>query len=146
MILYSLYNNIAIFRVKKITPSKLGEMGLQKMKIDDLFFFLNHGKIAHGLSFSPKIFLDPYYKYVNRDDKLKSNVFTSNGEAPKSYPTLTTTSISSASMTEIWESWVSLDTTCKCVHVNCQIIKIEIIYETIGNCDIKNNRLYEERV
>ena len=113
-----------IFRVKKITPSKLGEIGLQKMKIDHSFFWKNHGKIAHGVSFSPKIFLDSYYNYVNRDEKLKSNVFTSNREAPKSYATLTTTSISSASMTEICESRVSLDTTCKCVHVNCQIIKI----------------------
>ena len=101
-----------IFRVKKITPSKLGEIDLQKMKIDNSFFFWkNHGKIAHGVIFAPKIFLDSYYNYVNH-------------EAPKSYATLTTTSISSASITEICESRVSWDTTCKCVHVNCQIIKI----------------------
>ena len=47
-------------------------------------------------------------------------------------------------MDGVWESVVSIDTGCKCVHVNCQIIKIEIIYETIENCDIKNNRLCEE--
>ena len=89
---------------------------------------------------------NPYYKYVNHDDKLKRIFLTSNVEAPKSYAALDTTSISSASMTRVWESGVSLDTSCKCVHVNCQIIKIEIIYETIEKCDIKNNRLCEERV
>ena len=46
-------------------------------------------------------------------------------------------------MTEVWEAGVSFDTNCKCVHVNCQIVKIEIIYETIENCDIKNNILSE---
>ena len=49
-------------------------------------------------------------------------------------------------MAGIWESRVSLDINCKCVHVNCEIIKIEIIYETIKNYDTKNNRLCEERV
>ena len=47
-------------------------------------------------------------------------------------------------MGRVWDYGVSLDTNCKCVHVNCQIIKIEIIYETIEKCDIKNNRLCEE--
>ena len=40
---------------KKITPSKLGETGLQKMQIDNFFFEKQKGKIALGLNFTPKI-------------------------------------------------------------------------------------------
>ena len=39
-----------------------------------------------------------------------------------------------------------MDTNSKCVHVNCQIIKIEIVYEINENYDIKNNILCEEWV
>ena len=67
---------------------------------------------------------NPYYKYVNHDDKVKSNVLRSNGEAPKSYATLTTASISLASTGRVWDSGVSLYTNCKCVHGNCEILKI----------------------
>ena len=88
--------------------------------------------------------VNPYYKYVNHDDTLNINVLTSKGEAPKSYAALATASISLASTGRVWESRVSLDTSCKYVYINCQIIKIEIIYETIEKCFIKNNRLCEE--
>ena len=62
--------------------------------------------------------VNPYYKYVNHDDKLKINVLTSNGEAPKSYAALTAVSISLASMGGVWDSGMSLDISCKCVYVN----------------------------
>ena len=49
-------------------------------------------------------------------------------------------------MAGVWEFEVSLDTSCKCVNTICQILKIEIIYETIENCDINNNKICEEQV
>ena len=59
---------------------------------------------------------------------------------------MTAASISLASTGGVWDSGVSLDTNYKCVHVNCQIIKIEILYEINENYDIKNNILCEEWV
>lgn len=49
-------------------------------------------------------YVPPYYKYVKHDDKLKNIVLTCNEEAPKSYATLTATSISPVGVT--------LDTSC----------------------------------
>ena len=37
------------------TPSKLGETGIHKMQNGESFFGEKHGKIAHGLNFTPKI-------------------------------------------------------------------------------------------
>ena len=54
----------------------------------------------------------------------KSNVLANNGEAPKSYAALTVASISSASIGGVWDFGVSMDTSCNCVHMNCQILKI----------------------
>ena len=57
MILYRLYNNLAIFRVKIFTPSKLGETGLQKMQNGESFFGEKPLKIAHGLNSPLKLSL-----------------------------------------------------------------------------------------
>ena len=57
-IVYSLYNNLAIFRMIKFYPIKLlGKAQLQKGKMVNLFFEKRHGKIAHVINFTPKIFL-----------------------------------------------------------------------------------------
>ena len=37
------------------TPSKLGETWIQKMQNDKSFFEEKHGKISHGINFTPEI-------------------------------------------------------------------------------------------
>ena len=54
-ILYPLYNNLEIFRVKKVYPIKIGETGLQKLQNDEFILGQKPLKIAHGLKFAPKI-------------------------------------------------------------------------------------------
>ena len=54
-ILYRLYNNLVVFRVKNFTPSKSGETGLQKLKNGESVFGETPLKIAHGINFAPKI-------------------------------------------------------------------------------------------
>ena len=57
-ILYSLYNNLAIFIVKKFLRVKIGKIRLQKMQIGESFYWRKkHGKIAHVINFAHKIFL-----------------------------------------------------------------------------------------
>ena len=46
-ILYRLYNNLVIFKVKTIYPPKLGEIGIQKMQNGESFLGGKHRKIAH---------------------------------------------------------------------------------------------------
>ena len=53
-ILYPLYNNLAIFRVKKVYPIKIGKIGLQNLQNGESFFGEKPLNIDHGLNFAPK--------------------------------------------------------------------------------------------
>ena len=49
---------LVISRVKKITISNMGELGLEKMQNHEYVFGKKHVKLAHGRNFAPKIFPD----------------------------------------------------------------------------------------
>ena len=70
--MYRLYNNLVIFRVKKVYPTKLGEIGLQKLQNGESLFRENSIKIAHGINFAPKI-IPAWEDTPNIEDEKPNN-------------------------------------------------------------------------